>query len=58
MKKTPAITIELKDHCVVCTSMQEYHKWVRHLNETKQTILSEQITIVDEAETLEELANN
>jgi len=55
MKKSAAISIQTKNCTIMCTDMSEYYKWVKHFKKTKQPILSESLTIIDDAETLEEL---
>ena len=56
MKKVAAISIELKDGYCLCTDMAEYHKFKAHFKKTKQKILLESLVIIDQPETMEELA--
>ncbi|MHB8871609.1 MAG: hypothetical protein ACYC5G_04100 [Candidatus Doudnabacteria bacterium] len=58
MKKIPAISIVLKNHSILCTSMDEYKKVKSHLIKTHREIVLESLIITNQAETLEELANN
>lgn len=56
MKKVAAISIELENGYYLCTDMEEYSKFKAHFKNTKQKILFESLTIIDQPETMEELA--